>query len=180
MKNTITADIKNTVNEAIIEVCTNKYKKDARQAHELLEDLGYKIEKWNGCYHIMNKETHRTVTIDLAGGWRTYYVVTGTTKGNIRFDHKADLIKVDYVGILNKPWNTAWVDAQDYRWQNVRPTINKYNTLKWKKTCIADVTKDIEKTKKEIEYLQDRLIKLATNKVRYETELQNLRNKFGI
>lgn len=120
---------KRELNQAIYAVLATKFKKDAYEAHELVKNAGYEIEKWDGKFHIRNRETNRLICI-----------ATNRWGDKVGINHNpwtknAKLTEnFDYVACLNKPLNeTYWRMRQDEAWyrSKSRENFEKLHRAKW-------------------------------------------------
>jgi len=172
--------IKTALNAAIWTVLTATYKKDHPEAFAIVERAGYGITKYDGCWRIHNAETNRTVYIS-----RRYYgyLIRGTahTKDVCKKDFD-DTRKVDYVGILNKPYNRVWIDLENKRYwhPNTNPTKDKYARIRSEKNSLEINAQEIERTKAQIATMQAHLIWLGEQKARHEINLAQARREYGL
>lgn len=148
------------VNEAILKVLSTQYKKDAKEAHKIVEAAGYEIYKSNGCFTIKNPKTYRYIQWTQCR-WRYNYKLITTTK-DIYFDNWKEL-KINFVNYLNKPINRD-KERGDNMWGCSSKLKEKYDSLCNHKMSIEYHTREIErqkalieKTKKDIEYHERRI-----------------------
>lgn len=148
------------VNEAILKVLSTQYKKDAKEAHKIVETAGYEIYKSNGCFTIKNPKTYRYIQWTECR-WRYNYKLITTTK-DIYFDDWKDL-KINFVNYLNKPINKdkQYINSE---WFYTSKAKEKYELLRSLKWDIEYHTREverqkalIEKAKKSIEYHERRI-----------------------
>lgn len=173
--------MKNTeLNTAIRMVLMNRHKKDAKQAHKIVKAAGYTIIKWSGSYEVKNEATGRWIRIDF-GRYRATLEWTGksttpTTLNNDIMD------KFDFVGELNKPINMEWREMRRYTcgWQPYRPTITKYDNLKFAKNRVEWRNRDIEMIQEQIANLQKNLIREVESRERAKAELKETRKRLGL
>ena len=148
------------VNEAILKVLSTQYKKDAKEAHKIVEAAGYEIYKSNGCFTIKNPRTYKYIQWTQCR-WKYNYKLITTTK-DIYFDDWKDL-KINFVNYLNKPINNdkQYIDSDCFYTSKAK---DKYVSLRCIKTYIEYHNREIErqkvlieKAKKDIEYHEKRL-----------------------
>lgn len=164
------------LNDAIYTVITTQYKKDAKEAHALVTAYGYSIWKYNGCYHVANNETHKSV--QARSGWRyTTIYLDSVHSQYVRLKDDQEC-KVDFVGFLTKPKNYEY-------WS--RPTteesgtaLDKYDNISHAKYMSNSYAEDIEKAKTKIESLLKDIERYTEMKVRYELDLAKLRVEYGL
>lgn len=178
MKGTYSREL---VNEAIFTVLTTQFKKDAKEAHAIVEQAGYTISKFNGDWYIHNAETGRKVFIHYPKyndrPYREYIDGNGNGKRSKISQ------KFDFVGYLEKPLNTAWAEMQSWDYQ-----LNRYeqqaSTLKSARWSVKYHTEQIDRIQKEIEEkiakLQKDLLYHSQEKVRAEIHLKEVRKEFGL
>lgn len=169
-----------TVNEAIYRVITTQFKKDMREAVEVVEREGYKVEKIEGGYKVRNPETRREVYISgNRYGYRRCiaYGVWNTKRINFE-DHGAAFCKFDFVGNLNKELNYDWYNRRE--WMGFQPTREKYQKLYDVKHSIEWKKRDIEGTKKKMMELQKDLERYLRWQIEDEMRLRDLRRELKL
>ena len=166
------------LNEAIIKVLTTQFKKDAKEAHALVESYGYTISKVDGHFIIKNPLTRRYVYITEARSYLYAYDIHINTNDK-RVKRSEELNNFDYVNFLEKPLNTAWYKTQ-YGENEYHPTREKWNRLSSAKWYLEYRTKDIDKIKKQIESLQKDLIRQVEWKEEAKHDLADVRKEYGL
>ena len=166
------------VNKAIVEVITHKFKKDCLEAHKLVQDWGYIIEKVDGVFCIRNTETHKYITCLFTWNLIPYVCLWGKKQYN--------LYKINFVKFLNTPYNNYLRTEYGYRRfsRSHSDAVEKYEKLKMAKhnleyhnEAILEENKKLqellEKHKKQIEYHTESI-------GRYNKEIEELRKEYGL
>lgn len=172
------------LNDAIIQVITTKYKKDALGAHKIVEDAGYKIDKRDGRYYVSNEVTHRYCNAWLTGydyGRQRWYFDWGSMvyARKIHYGNPSG-IKVDFVNLLNTPYNReGHVSAYDDKWNN-SVAKEKYSRLKQLRYNVDYYSKETQKIIDEFSRLQERLIEATEDKARSVAKLDAYRKECGL
>lgn len=169
-----------TLNEAIIQVITNKYKKDAKEAHKIVEDAGYKINKVDGYYHVSSSSTYRYCYAFYSGhydkGQRWCIYWGSNVRGSkIHWGDPAN-IKIDFTNLLNTRYNNVAHEQSPSH----SPAVEKYQSIRWKKYTIKQDEKYIQDTLNSIANLNAKLISATELKAQHEMELANLRKENGL
>ena len=176
------------VNEAIYTVLTSEYKKDAPEAFELVKKMGYDYTKFDrGIFEVYNPVTKRRIHLKEGGYYRNYYVkvVFGYYERQTKMfegdDRKLDAKeKFDYVGCLEKPINKTWYDMQNGYNTGKMTALEKYNDLQHMKRMAAIYAEDVDKIKKQINDLQDKLLRYAGYQRDAEQELKARKQELGL
>lgn len=156
------------INKAILKVITTQFKKDAKEEHKIVEDLGYEIFKMDGDYRIRNKRTNRGVYYSY--GWLKTYTTTyrvGSIE-NIRFD---------FYGYLE---TTRKVYVEHDYWDDRSESVKRWESLRSAKARIKYTQVDIDRARREIDRLLDDIERATSLKAQYEQELKELRQKYGL
>lgn len=164
------------LNEAIFTVITATYKKDAPEAFKAVNEAGYSIEKWNGCWHVRNEKLNRMVWFEMGGYYTPVYWVRGSANPK-RFETLDGARKFDLVGCLEKENNPDWRYVTTYEYT---PSRVKYNKLQSAKRNVGWKTRDIAKLKIEIEKMQKELNRMMEWRAESIVELKELRNELGL
>lgn len=166
-----------TLNEAIINVLLNQFKKYmSKEAIEMVEQAGYTIVKVQGGYEVKNPATRRWVQVETYG-YRLKIFKVGQT---VRMDRE-NLKKFDFVNYLNKPINEAWAEVNRVTyWGYVSPTREKISKLRDAKNRIKWQRREMDEVKQKIANLQGRLEREIRYLVEYENELKETRKKLGL
>ena len=153
-----------TLNEAIKTVLLTKLKKDAKEAHKMVESAGYEISKISGGWDINNRKN---------GKWLSYHNHYLSTMSGFR---KANLNKFDYVHYLEKPYNKVYYDTLSLRSKMEKGNYDfdsKFEQLSRMKCWIAN-------GEKEIAALEKKLQSAYTTRARRIAECNALRKQFGL
>ena len=166
------------LNDAIYTVITTQYKKDAKEAHKLVESYGFDIWKYDGHYRVGYKDTHKAVYI-LSQGWRyTNFYLDGRQDPYKRLESGQEC-KVDFVRFLTKPKNeeyrhVRWLECQE------SASAKKYDDIRHAKYMAHSYAEDIENAKKKIDEAVKRLEYCMEMKTRYDLDLAKLRVEYGL
>lgn len=163
------------LNEAIIKVLNTQFKKDAKEAHELVASYGYKIYKYDGCFRIENPLTKRYVFIDE--GYNGAFRIHINTKER-RMRRYEDLYKFDFVNFLEKPLNVEW--AKLYWGKEYAPSRERISALSSAKWTVSYREKEIKQMMKKLEDLQNELIRQVEWKEQAKRDLADLRKTYGL
>lgn len=164
------------LNEAIYKVIETQFKKDMGEALRIVEGAGYKVSKWDSRFYVKNTTTGREVC--LRECYKGYAVHgNGNVKCKFSWDGKC---LIDFIGYLNKPFNTEWYKVQAMRSDWRSATWYKWDRLRSAKQCIKYEKDNIEKVKKDIANLQKRLENAIRSQVRYEQSLVEVRKELKL
>lgn len=163
-----------TLNEAILNVLVNQFKKEMNPyAIELVKQAGYTIKKITGGYEVGNPTTARWLFIDKRGKLQTLNGCFAYRKGT--------RIVFDFVNYLNKPENKEWAQLRrEQFWGYVSPTREKTDALRWAKTRVEYRKRDIEETKRKIANLQAQLEREVRDLVGAENNVDKVRKELGL
>lgn len=162
-----------TLNEAIYMVLTTQYKKDAREAHKIVESAGYIINKNNGYFEVYNPKLNKRVHIT-----RNFYsyrhhcgmlnVWCGIKACEMTYEK---LEKVDFVGMLNTPRNEEYY--RELKWKTInRNRREELISCKWNIKYYGDAIDDI---KHKIESAQKELIFAVERKTKAIQKLEKIK-----
>lgn len=175
----MTAINRDEVNEAIWTVLKAKFKKDAKDAFELVESVGYSIYK-DGCgrWNVSNSRTSRIVYLNPFNH-RTFIQHGPYQNSNCRrFLTREEMlnkrIAFDFVGCLEKSVNSIWNSERK------ETALDKYQHIRDEKYLMSSYKKDIDQIKRKIEELQDKLIAYSGQVKSHELELKALRKEYGL
>lgn len=169
---------KDVVNDAIYDVITKQFKKDCKEAHQLVEDAGYRIVKIEGGWKVSNPETGKYVFVRTYNWYRRgYEICRNTTFGKLAYANevKADC-KFDFVGCLDcerQPLRENWS-----RFPN--KALEQWDRLSDAKWRINWRKKSLKETEEKIEQLQKDLIRYAREIANAENDLKAVRNELGL
>lgn len=145
--------------DAIYEVLDTRYKKDAKEAHALVESYGYKIDSAKRGYAVRNPKTGRELE-----GW---------------FGRQFDLL-----GFLNKPMNKDYKIAQQVQGKRIGKAKERFVEVAWVKEdvkrfdrYIEDCKDDIAHCMKRIEELQNNILSYKLGKMQAEQRVEEYRAK---
>lgn len=166
------------LNKAILTVLRNQFKKDAKEAHEVVKEAGYGIVKINGGFEVYNDRTNRKIYVKE--GYRSY-IIHGYHERQRTQLTKVTIEKFDFVGCLEKPQNRDYYEqlhnesmAHDV---NHDPRINKLKSAKWHVRYTND---EVAKIQAQMEKLQKELIRAVERKVEAEQELKQVKKELGL
>lgn len=165
------------LNKAILTVLTTQFKKDAKEAHQIVEDAGYEIYKYDGAFRVANKETHRVVYAT----WSWYGTYIHSNLRRYKFENekgKMPVIPFDFVGCLNKAINAE--SPYVWRMEEVNKATLNYRRISHDKNSIKYAQERIAKIKKEIASLTDELIREVSDLKEAEIRLENTRKDLGL
>ena len=164
-----------TLNEAIFEVITTKYKKDAEEAHEIVKNAGYEVFKRDGAYNISNPVMNKRIEVESDSYyWRMtlHFAVSYKTYGREAAAH------VNFVGYLETARNDAYSEFIHRNVYGVYDTaIEKYKTIRSIKYSIMFEEKRIDKIKKQLESLQEELEDAYKAKAYSEMRLEKFKRE---
>ena len=175
-----------TLNRAMLVVLTTQYKKDALEAHKAVEEAGYVISKWNGCWHIKNLSTKKVIWAD--SGKYNCTIYSNRTTYRFRWDNSAEYsgCKADLKGMLDKPENTAYIEYLRAR-QWTRGGVlggtdisDKISALKGAKNAIKTYEDLLKKTRKEIEVLTKQLEDEVVGRENAKNYANTVRARYGL
>lgn len=173
-----------TLNQAIAKVISNQYKKNAKEAHQIVEDAGYKIEKYDGHYRVINEKLHRYCYMVYSGHymkgdrWVLYWGSMGYG-GKVHYGDPANIV-FDYERMLNTPYNHAGhTDPYNDKW-NKSAAMEKYVHLKHLKDDVQRQETEMTSIIKQMEGLQKRLIDATESKVKCVADLNICRKEYGL
>lgn len=152
--------------DAIYEVLDTRYKKDAKEAHALVESYGYKIHSAKRGYTVRNPETGRELE-----GW---------------FSRQFDLL-----GFLNKPMNYDYRIAQQVQGKRIGKAQERFLEVHWAKRevdrydrYIKECKDDIAHYMKQIEKRQEQILSYKLQQQNAEQEVEKyraeLREEYGL
>lgn len=149
--------------DAINKVLFTQFKKDAKEAHALVESYGFKIDKYDGFFGVKNPETYKTLRLEECNGWRGMWIrETGTRKGVTDEEWRAKKLNIDVIKFLNTPYNYDWQyvenrDAcEDGSSANAyHPTWDKKEKLRRARMNVKYCKDGIKRSKAEIDRLMN-------------------------
>ena len=151
------------LNNAIYLVLITQYKKNAPEAFKMVEDAGYKITKYDGCFWVENVATRRQLYVNDRG------YVRDLKKNKISH-------KFDFVGFLNKPLNTEYYRTPAGECERTA----KRCRLSGAKFSVWRCERDIEKAKATIFSAENDLIKAVKEREKYMNGLREIRKQLGL
>lgn len=174
------------VNAAVWQVLMHQYKKDAKEAHEIVKQAGYSIEKLSGCWRVYNEKTGRSVYVN-EGNSRSY--LCRTTNSDQRIGWKAwepesvrkVAKKFDLVGFLDKPVNRDWAAVRQaqsgWAMNRFERSARQLKDARW---SVRHHTDRIKSMQAQIAKLQEQLLREAQEQVKAEQRLQQVRKELGL
>lgn len=181
--------------DAINKVLFTQFKKDAKEAHALVESYGFKIDKYYGFFGVKNPETYKTLRLEECNGWRGMWIrETGTRKGVTDEELRAKKLNIDVIKFLNTPYNLDWEyvenrDAcEDGSSANAyHPTWDKMEELRRLRRNVNDSKDSVKRYKEEIEqhmekikWLQGQIERDTRFEYGFENRLNELREEYGL
>ena len=182
--------------DAINRVLFTQFKKDAKEAHALVESYGFKIDKCDGFFGVQNPETHRTLRLKECNGWRgLWFKETGTGKDLTDKEMYTDRkLNIDVLKFLDTPYNEAWwyVKNRDAcedgsSREAYHPTWDKRDALRRARMNVEDCKRSVKRYKKEIEqhmkeikWLQEQIEANTRYEYGFENRLNELLEEFGL
>ena len=167
-------DLRNELNKAIYTVITTKYKKDAKEAHEMVAAFGYEIYKSDGDYCVSSRRTNKKVCVN----WRGYKQTTFFLGNNYAKVDNGRPCPIDFVGCLEKPINRAYNELQWKRYRS--PAVDKYQHLKDVNWSINRESKKLKELKNQLISIQSEIVYHARQQMREEQRLESLRREYGL
>ena len=160
------------INLAIWTVVNTKAKKNCKDAVKEVEAAGYVISKdGHKGMTVSNPRTKRFVYVDY--NWRNIeYINYGWYAGQRR----QLTAEFDFVGCLEKPYNTEYHNFHDDR----SKAYQKYDILQRAKRDVDYEARQIAECEKQLKQLQARLMSATEAKVRDEFKLAEVRKELGL
>lgn len=167
------------LNKAIMIAVLTQYKKDAKEAHKIIEDAGFQLCKDFGFWHIYNPQTGKRIHVEVREGWRwTRYTVYGGMQTS-DFKNEKELAKYDFVGQLNKERNTAWYEVRRGA-AKYEPTQEKYRSLLAARHTQQWREEDVVKIEKKIAELQRELIHAVEERYKATAKVKEIKKDLGL
>lgn len=170
------------LNKAIRTVLTTQYKKQAKEAFQMVENAGYEIYKMGGDWRVKNNKTGRIVYLE--DGWRSTFIWHGNRwenrtqcKGS---EDTATMRLFDFVGALEKPLNKDYYTSIAFTYENESKARQRYDELKSARRSVKWYDEDINNIKKQMQKLQDELVRKAQYKLEAEQTLKKVRKELGL
>lgn len=178
---------KKQVNEAILKVMLTQYKKDAKEYHEIVEKAGYTITKYNGLYHVKNKETGKELWAKKDYVWwskyssRQWTIIIELNGLRVKKYKSGQSIPLDFVSYLDKPMNKEWYEMVNKGyWGQFTKGYWQRDRLKSAKRSLEIRKKEIKTVKESIANMENSLEDKIRNMIRVEYEIEALRKEFGL
>ena len=176
------------LNNMIWKALNCKFKKDAPEAFTAIKEAGYDIDKCGrGCFEIYNPKTKRRIYLYERRGWSRNYKMTIShgpytkqTTDLTEAEARMKTTKFDFVGCLEKPMNQVWYDLVNGYNDYTMTAVKKYEAIKSKRRMAASYAEDIERTKKQLADLQEKLVWQTKMMTSYEQEAKELKNRYGL
>lgn len=162
------------LNYAMFLVMSNQYKKDCKEAHEMVEKAGFEIHKNNGHFYIRNRNTRRELFLtdrwDYEERGIVFYVHYNYNLNAVKYKGK-----FDFVNCLNTP-----IRSQEDSFDYYKTAYGKYDRLKNLKWSVEWDKKNIEKIKNQIVSLQNDLERAIRSEIRDSLNLEEYRKEVGL
>lgn len=175
-----------TLNEAVYRVITTQFKKNMDGADKVVEEAGYRVIKTDGRFAVRTvRNNGRCRDIEFGETSRGYKLIAwnGDMQRVYRYATLDELKKFNFEAFLNAPINVAYAEARvldEYRFGGYTDTQRKMGRLRDVKAYIRYKVDDIEKYKKQIADLQEKIEDAIRRQVQYEGDLRNLRKEYGL
>lgn len=164
----------NELNKAILEVCLTQYKKDAKEAHKLVESAGFSIRKEDGQFVVSNSSNYKEVRVTrkyrkivvYSNSWRS----TAFPVENNTYD-----VKFNFYDYLTKPRNETYYINYTYA-----PSQDKYRILKSAKWDVDYYDKRVTSIQKQIETLQKDLVYAVEHRTEAKARYESRRKDLGL
>ena len=181
--------------DAIVKVLFTQFKKDAKEAHALVESYGFKIDKCDGFFGVQNPETHKTLRLAECNGWRGIFVKeTGTRKALTYEEFYNHKLNIDVIKFLNTPYNYDWWYVKDRdacedgsSREAYHPSWDKRDALRRVRRNVESSKENVKRYKKEIEqhmekikWLQEMIERDTHFACVFERELEDLKEEYGL
>ena len=164
------------LNKAIRKVLINQYKKDAKEAHQMVEDAGYEIYKIGGEWRVMNRRTDRAVYIGCFNRCSREYIFFGP-----RFKDKVENNKhFDFVGALEKPVNREYESSIACTADKPSKALQAYEQVQNARWYVQHKNEEIARIQEQMAKLQKDLIQAVEYKAQYEAELKQVKKAVGL
>lgn len=172
------------LNKAIWKVLVTKFKKDAKEAFEMVQDNGYEVCK-NGCgtWTVTNPQTKKFIYLSYRNSYRIKSILYygNYTSQSVQIGYKEEntiAAEFDFVNCLATPINKVWEEMR--RKANISKSLEAYNKLESAKWRRDYEEKQIEWLQAEIAKLQKELVRHAGFKVEAEQKVTEVRRELGL
>lgn len=164
----------NELNKAILEVCLTQYKKDAKEAHKLVENAGFSIRKEDGQFVVSNNSNYKEVRV--ARKYRKIVVYSnGRRRTEFPVENNTYDVKFDFYNYLTKPRNETYYTNYTYT-----PSQDKYHSLKSARWDVDYYNERVNKIQKEIDRLQKDLVYAVERRTEAKARYENRRRDLGL
>ena len=170
------------LNNAIYTVITTQYKKDAKEAHDLVNSYGYSISKYDDRYRVISKNTGKAVYVCFQSYMTRRFSLGNKTADqtrNMRSSVEFNPCRIDFVNYLEKPFNKTWYDMTGYYPRHSR-AVKKFRELKDAKWNIEYYGGKIDEIKAKIASLEDEIVYHARHQKDCEEKLRRLRREYHL
>ena len=167
---------KEIINEAIYKVITTQYKKDAKEAHEIVKAAGYEIYKYDGHYRVSSRETGKEAYI----GWNYYHGYRICLRGTTKMFENNEPCPVDFVNYLETPINRDYISLTYKRTDRYSAAVGRYKQIRWERKSAKDYNDKIEEIKKKIADLNESIVYYARAQLKAEQRADELKKEFGL
>ena len=161
------------LNEAIYEVLTSNYKKDAPAAFKMVQNNGYDVYKSGKSWVVRNHKTYKIVCLDVPSGDWTFYWGRNHKSIDPRWWRNKGR-EINFVRCLDTPTNNYKCDNNGSKALVKHYEIKcQRNYVKWEQDKIDDIQSQISRLQSELVYHVDK-------KAREEEQLKKLRKDAGL
>lgn len=175
---TMTANEKQRLNEAIVDVITHQFKKDCPEAHSLVTSWGLKIFKYDGRFEVINSETSKSVQVSHS----LYYIdLSHSSRKLIKLNRVS---KIDYVSFLTTPVNRDKYEDEvvHSKYRTARHDLReaKWN-VKYNQEALDDAQKEFDKKLAELKKHYEWNIKYHSERlVTEKRRVADIRKEFNL
>lgn len=181
--------------DAIVKVLFTQFKKDAKEAHKLVESYGFKIDKYDGFFGVQNPETHKTLRLAECNSWRGIFVKeTGTRKGLTYEEFYNHKLNIDCIKFLNTPYNLDWeyvknrdacedgssANAYHPTWDKMEELRRARRNVNNSKDSVKRYKEEIEQHMEKIKWLQGMIERETHFACVFERALEDLKEEYGL
>lgn len=161
-----------TLNKAIATVLTHQYKKDAKEAHAIVENAGYGITKNNGHFEVYNRKTDKRIYV-VENRLGRFFIAFNPHKRKVNFTEKFDFVNCLETPLNKEYWDMVYNRSYGYtEGQMKREALKSARwSVKYEMECLMKIDAEIEKLKKDRERRLEWLAKAKENLATKKKEL---------
>lgn len=170
------------LNNAIYTVITTQYKKDAKEAHDLVTAYGYSVSKYDGRFRVISKSTGKAVYVCFQSYICRRFSLgynTADQERNMRSSVEYKPCRIDFVNFLEKPFNKTWYDMTSYYPRHSR-AVSKFREIKDVKWDIKYYGDKMNELKGQIARLEDEMISYSRRQVIAEENLRRKKREYHL